>query len=1002
MKLQRLRLGALGPFSGVHDIDLGRVCTGGLFLLEGPTGAGKSTILDAITFALYGGVAGRSTSKDRLVSDFAADGEPFAEIDFAIGGSNYRIRRTPAFERAKRDGSGTTTVTARVWLWRRVLDDSNELFEELISNRVREADDEVRRLLGGLSLEQFCQVVVLPQGEFATFLRADAEHRRDVLQRLFATDHYQVMERIAGEQRIVAQRELALSDQSLRDGIVSLRQALGDVSADDLTIDVDELVAMTEAARSVWLESVRSHVASLNDAAMLTDADAQRMLAALTTAHQGVVAVHEAIRRRLQLTGERAQLNVMAQHIGGLAKERDRAMRVQALKPMFDERERIELQCSAQTAICIGHERALTETLDVSLPTPPSAEHILDLSQRLAEELLELGPARSIEEGLAVQSASLKSLLDQQRVVIDQVTTFSQRVEQLPEQLAALVQQRDVLRDLAVRAPDLQLRLGAAQERLRAWEQREALDARVLDCETEVRAVVDQSQNARDDVQVATERRLAGMAAELAGSLAAGDACAVCGSTEHPNLAQAVDEPVSQEQLDELTRVFDDLAERRRDLESVLSSAVAERERNRALAGDVDPATEIAELEELVRQASQAELDLPTCAAQADLLQRELDESRAGLAKAQSQLVSLDEQIAGQAAQVAESTSFIESKRGDYTSIAERVEVLTSHVGITSEWARATSEAENLQRHLLAISEAIDAAAREAGCEDTADALAGVRSDERLRAVTSEIADYERAVAINAAALAESDEVEIPEITPDLDVANEQLNLANRAAELARTKATSAQITVNEVGRCVAAITAASAAIAEVTARTAPTIRVADALTGQGRVNPRRMTLSTYVLRERFASVVEAASRRLDRMSDGRYVLERDEAVSGNRKAGLGLLVLDQWTGARRDTRTLSGGESFYASLALALGLADVVRDETGGVELETLFIDEGFGSLDPESLESVLSVIDSLRDGGRVVGIVSHVSELKERIPDRIEIRRRPDGSSTVAVRAT
>ena len=1002
MKLQRLQLGALGPFSGVHDIDLGRVCAGGLFLLEGPTGAGKSTVLDAITFALYGGVAGRSTSKDRLVSDFTADGEPFAELDFAIGGSNYRIRRTPAFERAKRDGSGTTTVNARVWLWRRVFDDSNELVEELISNRVREADDEVRRLLGGLSLEQFCQVVVLPQGEFATFLRADAEHRRDVLQRLFATDHYQVMERIAGEQRIVAQRELALSDQSLRDGIVSLRQALGEVSADDLTIDVDELVAMTDSARDVWLESVRSHVAAVNDAAMLADADAQRMLAEVTTAHQGVVAVHEAIRRRLQLTSERAQLDVMAEHIAALAKERDRAMRVQALKPMFDERERIERQYSVLTASCIEHERALTETLDVSLPTPPSAEDILDLSQRLAEELLELGPARSIEEGLAVQSASLKSLLDQQRVLIDDVTTYSQRVEQLPEQLATVVQRRDVLRNLAVRAPDLQLRLSAAQERLRAWEQREVLDARVRDCETEVRTVVDQSQNARDAVHVATERRLAGMAAELAGSLAAGDACAVCGSTEHPQLAQAVGEPVSQVQLDELTRVFDHLAERRRDLESVLSTAVAERERNQALAGDVDPAEEIAELDELVKQASQAELDLPDCAAQADLLQRELDESRTGLTNSQAQLVGLDEQIAVQATQVAESTSLIELKRGGYASIAERIEALTNYVGTTSEWARATSEAENLQQHLLAISQAIDAAAREAGCEDTADALAGLRSDERLTALTSEIANHERAVAINAAALAESEDVELPEITPDLDVANEQLNMANRAAELARINATSAQITVNEVARCVAAIAAASAAIAEVTARTAPTIRVADALTGQGRVNPRRMTLSTYVLRERFASVVEAASRRLDRMSDGRYVLERDEAVSGNRKAGLGLLVLDQWTGARRDTRTLSGGESFYASLALALGLADVVRDETGGVELETLFIDEGFGSLDPESLESVLSVIDSLRDGGRVVGIVSHVSELKERIPDRIEIRRRPDGSSTVSVRAS
>ena len=186
-----------------------------------------------------------------------------------------------------------------------------------------------------------------------------------------------------------------------------------------------------------------------------------------------------------------------------------------------------------------------------------------------------------------------------------------------------------------------------------------------------------------------------------------------------------------------------------------------------------------------------------------------------------------------------------------------------------------------------------------------------------------------------------------------------------------------------------------------VRAATRSVVRVADAVTGQGTVNPRRMTLSTYVLRERFDAVVAAASRRLEVMSSGRFVLERDEVVSGGKKAGLGLAVLDQWTSTRRDTRTLSGGESFYASLALALGLADTVRDEVGGVELETLFVDEGFGTLDVDTLESVLDVIDALRDGGRVVGIVSHLGDLKDRIPDRIEVRRLPDGSSSVAVRA-
>ena len=285
MKLHRLRLGALGPFADEHDIDLGRVSAGGLFLLEGPTGAGKSTILDAITFALYGGVAGRSTSKDRLHSDFNSDADPFAELDFSIAGSSYRIKRSPAFERAKRDGSGTTTVNARVWLWRMDIDSAGEASEELISNRVREADDEVRRLLGGLSLEQFCQVVVLPQGEFATFLRADAEQRRDVLQRLFATDHYQEMERIAAEQRQAAQRELALAQQHLRDGVVSLRQSCGDESSDELSFEVDEFVDLPNADRDARVAAIHSYVIAVRDAASRDDNQAQDTLTTVKAAH---------------------------------------------------------------------------------------------------------------------------------------------------------------------------------------------------------------------------------------------------------------------------------------------------------------------------------------------------------------------------------------------------------------------------------------------------------------------------------------------------------------------------------------------------------------------------------------------------------------------------------------------------------------------------------------------------------------------------------------------
>ncbi|MEI6229343.1 MAG: SMC family ATPase [Actinomycetes bacterium] len=1002
MKLHRLRLGALGPFADEHDIDLGRVSAGGLFLLEGPTGAGKSTILDAITFALYGGVAGRSTSKDRLHSDFNADADPFAELDFSIAGSSYRIKRSPAFDRAKRDGSGTTTVNARVWLWRMDIDSAGEASEELISNRVREADDEVRRLLGGLSLEQFCQVVVLPQGEFATFLRADAEQRRDVLQRLFATDHYQEMERIAAEQRQAAQRELALAQQHLRDGVVSLRQSCGDESSDELSFEVDEFVDLPNADRDARVAAIHSYVIAVRDAASRDDNQAQDTLTTMKAAHDVLVGAHDARRRRDELVVERTRLVELADDIAALMQERDRAMRVHALKPMFDERERIENQHAGAVASCTQYRASLAEAGAESIASAIDSAKILELSQRLSDELTLLGPAGVIEEALPGQLVELDALLKNHGVLTDEVRIYSDRLQQLPEQLTELVRDRDASRELNVRSPDLERRLGDAQQRLQAWEQLAALDKNIEESQAMLRDAVDLAQHARDQLQTATELRLSGMAAELAGRLTIGEACVVCGSTEHPQLAVATDSQVSQEQLDALTRNADDCAQRRRDRETVLASEIADRERCRALAGEVDPAQEIAALAEQAALAKEAQINLPILEAQCETYQRELDEARDGLTTGQANLASLQDRIATLEKQVSTNKWVIDSARAEHVSVQDRMQSLTEQIATATQWSRSAAEAESFEQHLMAVSEALDTAAREAGCVDADDALAGVRSDEQRALVAGRIADHERRVAINSSALAELDQSGSPETLADLDVSAQRLSEAARNADLARTRVTSAQITVTEVARCVAVVAEAQNSIAVVQTRTSPMIRVADALTGQGRVNPRRMTLSTYVLRERFASVVEAASRRLDRMSDGRYVLERDEAVAGNKKAGLGLLVLDQWTGARRDTRTLSGGESFYASLSLALGLADVVRDEAGGIELETLFIDEGFGSLDPESLESVLDVIDSLRDGGRVVGIVSHVSELKERIPDRIEIRRRPDGSSTVSIRAT
>ena len=1003
MKLHRLRLAALGPFASEFDIDLAAVCAGGLFLLEGPTGAGKSTILDAITFALYGGVAGRATSKDRLHSDFSSELDPLAELDFSIGGSRYRVRRSPTFERAKRDGSGTTVVNSKVWLWRLSGGESGEWVEELISNRVREADDEVRRLLGGLSLEQFCQVVVLPQGEFATFLRADAEQRRDVLQRLFATDHYQQMEKIAAEKRVAAQHQLDEVNQHLRDAVVSLRQAVGEQTlVDAASFDVDLVLGLSEVDRHVWIESLTAQTESAYDHAANLDQEAELALESARADYDAILAKHDRRREHIEHERERVRLMAMSEQMADEIRVRDRAIRVQALTPMFDERDRIAFELSSAQAMRVQHHLVLGDDESIGLTGDAESAEVLELIERLRVHQAQLAPALAVEEGIAQQRQERDEELIANAAHKAEQAAFAEAVDALPVRLAELVKERDQLRVLTARVPDLVQGLAQAQHRWDAWQRLDGLDREVAELEDRVRAMVDQSQNARDALQRATEYRLAGMAAELASTLTQGEACVVCGSTDHPHPAVSSGVRVSEDELDALTQTADATARERQDAESARNDKLIERERCRADAGQADPSEDLQRLTAQLAEAQAAARELPDCESACLECQRELDQARSGLTTAEVNIAASTQRINERVQAVTQSESIIESARAEHASVAERVQTIAHRLTAAQQWARSCADVEAYQQRLLTISQAIDTAARDCGCSDADDAQSAIRTPEDLASLNQTIAEYERLSAVNAAALIAYTEAEAVEELPDLSAAEGRRAEAIRRSNECRAARTAAEITLKEVNSCALAISAAAQAIVDLDAKTAATIRVADALGGLGRVNSRRMTLSTYVLRERFASVVEAASRRLDRMSDGRYALERDEAVSGNRKAGLGLVVLDQWNGARRDPRTLSGGESFYASLSLALGLADVVRDEAGGVELDTLFIDEGFGSLDPQALESVLGVIDSLRDGGRVVGIVSHVSELKERIPDRIIVRRLTDGSSTVSIRAT
>ena len=997
MKLHRLSFAALGPFASPEVIDLDEVSAGGLFLLEGPTGAGKSTILDAITFALYGNVAGRSASKDRLHSDFATDVEPFAELDFSVGGRMYRIRRTPTYEKLKKNGSGTTTVNSKVWLWLRGSGGESQS-EELISNKVMEVGAEVIRLLGGLSLEQFCQVVILPQGEFTTFLRADADQRRDVLQRLFATDHYQDMEKLGEAQRQAAKAEIAQAEQQLRDAVVALVQAMGPDR--DITPEVEEFLALDSERQQSRIDEIRVVIAAEYQAAGRHEDDLRRQAERSEQEYQSVKEQHQQADRRIELEAEYARLEAAAADFAELVRIRDRGIRVQALAPMFGQREAVGRKLVDIAELAQGMRRTV-EVDDVDrFESEPTVDEVLQFSARSRELVAQLAPVVAHEQALGAQLRDLDLLTDTVARHLAELELHKQDLEKLPQQLSALQLRRDELRELTAQLPGLEQAMADVENRMSAWSRLASLESVVQDRDEARRHAIDAAQAARDELQAAVERRLSGMAAELAQQLQPDEPCAVCGSIQHPNPAVSAEPIISDQTLTDLRERVEQTATERQNAEDLWSTAKAERDRCRFEAGQVDPTEEVDQRARELALARSAGVELEQVESEIARGRIAIDQAQAALTSVQVELATNEQQRDQLAADIAVNRVAIAAAQGEFASVAERSSSIAARATAADTWAQVLSELLSTRQQLADLDVGINRASIDAGCADPQEARASLRSRDELEELSERITVHEQAVAVNSAALAGIGTTVDKARLPDLELSREQCDEAQELLKQARSQLTLRENLLREVMSCIDSIHQAQQLIATTAAHTSAVIRVADALTGQGRVNSRRMTLSTYVLRERFASVVEAASRRLERISGGRYVLERDEAVSGNKKAGLGLVVLDQWSGGRRDPKTLSGGESFYTSLSLALGLADVVREEVGGVELETLFIDEGFGSLDPDALESVLEVIDSLRDGGRVVGIVSHVSELKDRIQDRVEVRRRTDGTSSVSVR--
>ncbi|GAA1236529.1 exonuclease SbcC [Microbacterium phyllosphaerae] len=998
MQLHRLQVEGFGPFRDRQVVDFDAFADDGIFLIAGRTGAGKSSILDAVCFGLYGGVPRYEGGEKRLRSDHCEpDDVTEVVVEFSTSAGRYRVTRSPEYERPKKRGGGLTVQPAAVQLDTLV---GGEWVG--MAAKEREAAYELDEILQ-LSREQFLQVILLAQNRFSEFLLAGSKDRQALLRRLFGTERFEDVQARFDERRKATEHALGA-----RLATVSARLDEGErlVSKAELgpgAVDSPDGEVSTEEPGAVATTDER--LDGLRQAKARADYRAERRAAERLDAERRSVEADAALatlrdEQRAQVERDRARLALA---------------RLEAEEPSIRDA-RMEWENARAADVLRGPIDAAVKAgaaLDAAVEAEARARaawesHGIDVGD-LAVWAAERTKLTGAWERAAELERSAPGLDAELAAAVDVLTEAKIRVEAgaaeraaLPAQLDELTRERDEARRVADRTNDLATARNAAAARHAAALEVARLEVDRIAAE---RALADASASlasAQSLLARLRQRRLDGFAGELATALREGDACPVCGSREHPAPAVHAD-PVSADDIDEAESERDRLARGEREASELVSTLRAELAAAVTRADGRDAESAGAELSlatdehaqgiAAIEQMRRLDEVRDTLIERIHRLDAEHDADATALATARETQVLLAQRVSETRAAVAEA-------RGEFSSVADRLAATTAEIGAAVSLVETSAETVRRAETATAARAEQDAALEASVFDDAADAEAALRSAAAMTALENRITTHAVQREKERAILLDLELRTLPEEPIDLEPAEHESRAARQRWTTAVDDAGRAAGVADQLTAIIDSAAAEHARVAGDSADFEILRGLADTIAGRG-ANTRKMTLETFVLAAELEEIVDAANRRLGDMSTGRYQLRHSDALAARGAAsGLGIVVFDAFTGQTRPAQSLSGGETFLSSLALALGLAEVVTARAGGIRLDTLFIDEGFGSLDGDTLDIAMRTLDELRQGGRTVGVISHVEAMQEQIPAQLRVRATSEGPSVIESR--
>ncbi|WP_315120652.1 AAA family ATPase [uncultured Clostridium sp.] len=1041
MRPLKLTMSAFGPYADVQTIDFTVLKDKNIFLITGPTGAGKTTVFDAISYALFGEASGSSRDRDSLRSDFAhIDLYTYVELEFQLKGKKYKVTRYPQQEHKKSRGDGFITKSAEAFL---------ELPNGDSVSKINNVDEKINEILG-INKNQFKQIVMLPQGEFRKLLESDSSERELIFRKIFGTEAFESIQRILDEHKkslykgisnIKIKRDTYIKNIECGDEELLVKL----INAEDLNI-IEIISKVNEIINNDLLEQEK-----VNNEINLLKLDSSNLQKKIIEGEEINKKIYdkEEIYKEYSLHIKKALEYEKKQDI--LNKGR-KSLEVKIVEDSLNDRqnnlkEKQSQYCSA--------ENKLKQT----------ENNIIIYKQKL-----------EIEESREEERKRISDEITTLKNFIHRVKTYEEKKVSIVELKKNLENKEEIMKKNKKLVSDNRIKLEKANSNLIQLQKSQTELEKIDKIISENKLVYDEMRafysyitdyekflakhnSCRDsynkfeieynDFKIKYEAMednfRKGQAGILAIDLKEGKECPVCGSIHHPKLANLIDGVPTEEELKETKAQYDNLMKKRdemlkelSDLNGVIKSNkdIIVKQKNKLnpyLNYELNNIEYSDILNYVISKGKEINLKL-----------KNLNEQRDSLKEDIKNITVLEETILNLQKEIVEKERSIENAEGEFTlqygKVRSEEELLISIENEIPVEIRSTSmlllkirECEEKFMHLQEAYKSAQSSYNKA-LEDYASSKADKEAKEKnLEETIEEIKIWEKQLInkikeygfedYNQYSQLKMDEWDIKNLESDIQLHYQNLKSLRDRYEKAvkdteglniisidELKVTLEELALNETSlmkknnhifarlnnnkRVLKEVEDLNEIIKDEEKKYSTIGELAKIANGD---NAERITFERYVLAAYFDEIIDAANVRLRKMAAGRFILRRkEEKGKGRKQEGLELEVFDNYTGKARHVKTLSGGESFKASLSLALGLADVVQSYAGGISLDTMFVDEGFGTLDPESLDNAIQTLIDLQKGGRLVGIISHVPELKERIDSRLEVSTTKEGSRT------